>query len=152
MIFKSPYIGRDYMDAAKYKQMSGRAGRTGFDSKGDSIMICTKPEQYSHVQELVKPFKCDLQSVLTGSRLMRSILEIIASGSIQNLFQLSSFVKQTLKFVLCNNQVCTNCFKVAEDNDVLFSQPDGSDSQKRVFDQYELFLNKFELEKFRQSF
>lgn len=40
VIFKGPLIGLGLMDSAKYKQMSGRAGRTGFDSKGDSIMIC----------------------------------------------------------------------------------------------------------------
>ena len=41
VFFKGPLIANQLIDAAKYKQMSGRAGRTGFDSKGDSIMICT---------------------------------------------------------------------------------------------------------------
>ena len=40
VFFKQPLIAISLMDAAKYKQMSGRAGRTGFDTKGDSIMIC----------------------------------------------------------------------------------------------------------------
>ena len=32
VIFREPKIGLSIMDCAKYKQMSGRAGRTGFDS------------------------------------------------------------------------------------------------------------------------
>ena len=48
VIFKGPFIGKELMDSAKYKQMSGRAGRTGFDSKGDSIMVCRKGD-ISHV-------------------------------------------------------------------------------------------------------
>ena len=39
VIFNRPYIGRNFIDYAHYKQMSGRAGRTGFDKSGDSIMI-----------------------------------------------------------------------------------------------------------------
>ena len=40
VILRTPYIALALMDAAKYKQMSGRAGRTGFDSRGDSILLC----------------------------------------------------------------------------------------------------------------
>ena len=79
VIFKEPRIGINELDAAKYKQMSGRAGRTGFDSEGDSIMIC-KNDELALVENLMKPFMCELKSALTGCRLMRSILEIIASG------------------------------------------------------------------------
>ena len=40
VIFRTPFIAMSYMDNARYKQMSGRAGRTGFDTHGESIMIC----------------------------------------------------------------------------------------------------------------
>ena len=129
VIFKGPFIGRDMMDAAKYKQMSGRAGRTGFDAKGDSIMVCNH-DQIPHVQSLIKPFKCQLKSALTGCRLMRSLLEIIASGSISSLFDLDFFIKNTLKYTLCNNETCANCFKNFEFNEELFSEK----AQKRVYD------------------
>jgi DNA polymerase theta len=45
VFFKTPMIANSLIDAARYKQMSGRAGRTGFDAKGDSIMICTQQQK-----------------------------------------------------------------------------------------------------------
>lgn len=39
VIFKTPLIATKYIDCAKYKQMSGRAGRTGFDTSGDVVII-----------------------------------------------------------------------------------------------------------------
>jgi DNA polymerase theta len=58
VFFKSPMIANQLIDAAKYKQMSERAGRTGFDSKGDSIMICNA-QQKDYV--LVSYFKSSPQ-------------------------------------------------------------------------------------------
>lgn len=37
VIFRQPRIGRDLIDGTRYKQMAGRAGRTGIDSKGESV-------------------------------------------------------------------------------------------------------------------
>jgi len=51
VIFKTPFVALNYMDSAKYKQMSGRAGRTGFDSKGESIMVCTNPQQLEYCRK-----------------------------------------------------------------------------------------------------
>jgi replicative superfamily II helicase len=86
--------------------MSGRAGRTGFDAKGDSIMVCSK-EYIPHVLELIKPFECKLVSALTGSRLMRSLLVIIASGSITTMVDVGEYLKNTLKYVLCVKSECS---------------------------------------------
>lgn len=54
----------------------------------------------------MKPFKCDLKSALSGTRLMRSLLEIIASGVVQSFSQLRIFLEQTLKYTLQTKQRC----------------------------------------------
>ncbi|WCJ18402.1 ATP-dependent DNA helicase Hel308 [Euphorbia peplus] len=40
VIFRQPRIGCDFIDGTRYKRMAGRAGRTGIDTKGESILIC----------------------------------------------------------------------------------------------------------------
>lgn len=37
VIFRQPKIGRDFVDTTRYRQMAGRAGRAGIDSKGESV-------------------------------------------------------------------------------------------------------------------
>lgn len=40
VIFRQPRIGRDFIDGTRYRQMAGRAGRTGIDTKGESVSLC----------------------------------------------------------------------------------------------------------------
>ena len=51
---------------------------------------------------LLQPFTAKLSSALTGSRLVRSILEIVASQAVGSLYELGIFLKSTLKYELAN--------------------------------------------------
>ena len=121
VILRTPYIALNLMDAAKYKQMSGRAGRTGFDSRGDSILLCKDQEQLSYCREvLLQPFQAKLTSALAGSRLVRSLLEIIASQAVNSMAQIGTFLETTLLFALTQSDKCSICMATFEANQLMF--------------------------------
>ena len=90
VVFKQPLIANALVDPAKYKQMAGRAGRTGFDTSGDVVVITSTAEQMKHTRNvLLIPFQAKLTSAMFGSRLIRSILEVIASIAVCSLSELA---------------------------------------------------------------
>ncbi|XP_018421487.1 PREDICTED: helicase POLQ-like [Nanorana parkeri] len=52
VILRAPYVARDFLKRAQYKQMIGRAGRAGIDSAGESILVIQDKDKQM-VQELV---------------------------------------------------------------------------------------------------
>ncbi|XP_075059409.1 helicase POLQ-like [Mixophyes fleayi] len=57
VILRAPYVAKDFLKRAQYKQMIGRAGRAGIDSAGESILIIQEKDKQM-VQELVsKPLE-----------------------------------------------------------------------------------------------
>lgn len=80
VIIRSPVFGGKPLNLLTYRQMIGRAGRMGKDSKGESILICQKAE-YKIAKELMSFELSPVESCLEGAgKLKRAILEVIASG------------------------------------------------------------------------
>ena len=143
--------------------MSGRAGRTGFDSRGDAIMVCGQ-EQVEYVQELARPFNYaegTLTSALTGERLLRTILEVIACEILSSLPDLLLFLSCTLKYTLCSRTTCPQCSPSHHHlnfNNILFKNYAGKELEKgeaeeieAVYRRFEEEIKRFRIEDFRED-
>ncbi|OMO91013.1 hypothetical protein COLO4_18706 [Corchorus olitorius] len=97
VIFRQPRIGRDFIDGTRYKQMAGRAGRTGIDTKGESVLIC-KPEEIKRIKGLLSESCPPLQSCLSEDKngMTHAILEVVAAGMVQTASDINRYVRCTL--------------------------------------------------------
>ncbi|KAF9615751.1 hypothetical protein IFM89_026208 [Coptis chinensis] len=97
VIFRQPRIGRDFIDGTRYRQMAGRAGRTGIDTKGESILIC-KPEEVKKITAVLNDSCPPLQSCLSEDKngMIHAILEVVAGGIVQTAGDIHRYVKCTL--------------------------------------------------------
>ncbi|KAL3819028.1 hypothetical protein ACJIZ3_004933 [Penstemon smallii] len=97
VIFRQPRIGRDFIDGTRYKQMAGRAGRTGIDTKGESVLIC-KPEEVKKILALLNDSCPPLNSCLSEDRngMTHAILEVVAGGIVQTASDINRYVRCTL--------------------------------------------------------
>nr|KYP53975.1 hypothetical protein KK1_000141 [Cajanus cajan] len=97
VIFRQPRIGCDFLDGTRYKQMAGRAGRTGIDTKGESILIC-KPEEIKKVTGLLNESCPPLHSCLSEdiNGMTHAILEVVAGAIVQTASDINRYVRCTL--------------------------------------------------------
>ncbi|XP_057799459.1 helicase and polymerase-containing protein TEBICHI [Salvia miltiorrhiza] len=97
VIFRQPRIGRDFIDGTRYRQMAGRAGRTGIDTKGESVLIC-KPEEAKKILALLNDSCPPLHSCLSEDRngMTHAILEVVAGGIVQTANDIHRYVRCTL--------------------------------------------------------
>ncbi|XP_073285327.1 helicase and polymerase-containing protein TEBICHI isoform X1 [Primulina huaijiensis] len=97
VIFRQPRIGRDFIDGTRYRQMAGRAGRTGIDTKGESVLIC-KPEEVKKIVALLNDGCPPLYSCLSEDKngMTHAILEVVAGGIVQTANDIHRYVRCTL--------------------------------------------------------
>ncbi|KAH8283889.1 hypothetical protein KR054_004622 [Drosophila jambulina] len=98
VLIRSPLFGGKQMSSLTYRQMIGRAGRTGKDTLGESILICT--ESNARIgRELVTAQLQPITSCLEmdgSTHLKRALLEVISSGVASTRQEIDSFVNCTL--------------------------------------------------------
>ncbi|KAL6985394.1 DNA-directed DNA polymerase [Sarracenia purpurea var. burkii] len=97
VIFRQPRIGRDFIDGTRYRQMAGRAGRTGIDTKGESILLC-KPEELKRIKGILNDSCPALHSCLSDDKngMTHAILEVVAGGIVQTASDIHRYVRCTL--------------------------------------------------------
>ncbi|TVU51610.1 hypothetical protein EJB05_03050 [Eragrostis curvula] len=97
VIFRQPRIGRDFIDGTRYRQMAGRAGRTGIDTKGESILVC-RPEEVKRITGIVRSNCTPLESCLSEDKngMTHAIMEVVAGGIVQTANDIHRYVRCTL--------------------------------------------------------
>ncbi|XP_039491520.1 DNA polymerase theta [Drosophila santomea] len=98
VLIRSPLFGGKQMSSLTYRQMIGRAGRTGKDTLGESILICTESNARMGrdlVTAQLQPITSCLE--MDGStHLKRALLEVISSGVASTKQDIDCFVNCTL--------------------------------------------------------
>ncbi|TPX37004.1 DNA-directed DNA polymerase [Synchytrium microbalum] len=100
VIFRSPEQHQGgILDPQSYSQMKGRAGRKGYDTVGESIVLCSS-KQLTRVKRLLESPLQPVQSCLTSERkgLKRALLEVIAAGVVRTAQDVTAYVERSLLF------------------------------------------------------
>lgn len=89
VIFRSPYIGKQFLDVAKYKQMAGRAGRKGFDTVGQSVLICAQKD-VDRCKDLLNAALPPLQSALVDVSAVSGVTsaDVVSTGGLRGFSKL----------------------------------------------------------------
>ncbi|KAI5852311.1 P-loop containing nucleoside triphosphate hydrolase protein [Tricharina praecox] len=96
----SPRMGRDFVSAAMLRQMRGRAGRKGRDTRGESY-VCCRREDLPTIEKLLNESlpsvsSCLISSENTSSGLSRALLEIISTRLATSLDSIEEYFNSTL--------------------------------------------------------
>ena len=99
VIIRGARLGpRSFLTSIVYRQMSGRAGRAGLDTAGESILLAEQPTQKKALQALMTAALSPLSSCLIQSKrgFTRALLEVIAGRCVRSRADIEDVVRGTL--------------------------------------------------------
>ncbi|CAG9764616.1 unnamed protein product [Ceutorhynchus assimilis] len=101
VLLRSPYIGREFINLSRYKQMAGRAGRAGFEETGESIIVTSKADLPKVKELLMSPMNKAMSSMhlFEGRGLRHLLLSCISLGIANTRVQLHKVAQSTLMAV-----------------------------------------------------
>ncbi|XP_076249291.1 mutagen-sensitive 301 [Calliopsis andreniformis] len=102
VILRSPYVGNQFLNLSKYKQMIGRAGRAGMGNVGESIIIC-KEHELPKVKELLMSKMDDSLSTLHVDK-DKGLNNLILSSVLSSLATTRSEIHEIVQRTLLNIQ------------------------------------------------
>nr|XP_022907396.1 helicase POLQ-like isoform X1 [Onthophagus taurus] len=101
VILRQPYIAKEFITLSRYKQMVGRAGRTGFGTEGESILICSMADLPKVRGMLNAPMDQALSAMHENDckGLKQLLLSMICLNAANTRKDLLEIVKKSLLFV-----------------------------------------------------
>lgn len=132
VIIRSPVFQKQPINILSYKQMSGRAGRMGRDTKGESILICSEAEKKIGFNLMMGDLDPVKSCIETKEKYMRAILEIIASNISCSKQELLLYTDCTLlsaqKETLSQNLILEDTLKELENYELIRIQNNHSEN------------------------
>uniref|UniRef100_A0A8D8QJ55 Helicase POLQ-like n=1 Tax=Cacopsylla melanoneura TaxID=428564 RepID=A0A8D8QJ55_9HEMI len=104
VIIRDPYVGREFISLNMYKQMVGRAGRTGLQESGESIVLCKTMYDFTRFTAMMNEGPEPITSHMDPPTIVDLILEVVAANLCSKLEDLKLLVKHTLFYQLKNKE------------------------------------------------
>lgn len=132
VIIRTPVFQRRPINILTYKQMIGRAGRMGKDTKGESVLICTESEKKIGLDLMMGTLEPVKSCIETEDKFMRAILEMIASQVISTKAELDMYAKCSLLFtqeqdLKSQNILLDNTLKELKNYELIRTQKEGEE-------------------------
>lgn len=103
VIFKHPYVYANgktttLLDATKFRQMAGRAGRAGLDSVAEAFLLAVRDAPAPRLRKLLSSDPEPIESCLREDRrgMKRAMIEVVASGAVRQPADVERYIRCTL--------------------------------------------------------